>query len=364
MPRFECRKCGSLVVVKEGEVTAVCNVCGKVQPVPAEAIEDGPPVTRNNYDPQWNHYEKLLHTARNYRDIQILAETAEEFDRLGDYQDSREMAAFCRKRIAEETVKREEEERLQKVKDQRQQKGRKKNHLVMWLMNIGVVMIFAVPMLIWNAIISPSRDYQQAEKMMSKGLYEEAISVFEDLDGFKDSEDRIAECEDGILERDYIIAVESMNKGYFASAKTSFERMNGYKDSAELALECGYQNAVALLEDGNYWRAYRAFQELADYKDSPELLKQSEAAYQEETYNRATEYMNEGSYDTAQREFKTISGYKDSDTLAMECGYQKAVRYIENEKYQWALIELDKIIDYKDAAELADEVRAKLTDPE
>ena len=401
MPRFECSKCGSLVVVGQGVETATCNVCGKKQSVPAEAVDDGPVATRSNYDPQWDHYEKLLHKARRYSDIRILKETAEEFDRLGDYENSWEMAQFCRKRIAEEEIKRQDEVRLQEIKDQRQLKGRKKNRLVMWLMNIGVVMIIVVPTLIWNAIINPIRDYREAESLMAKGRYEDAIDIFADLDGFKDSEDRIAECEAGILETKYNNAVDAMNNGRFSSAQSGFELLNDYKDSAELAVECRYQNACVLLEKRNYERAFKEFRELGDYKDSEELLLVSQEAYNEQKYNSAIKEMNDGDYEMARIFFKGISGYKDSDTLVAECGYILAVRYMDNERYdraqeefadlgdykdsqelikecsyrkaagymereqyQQALKELEKILEYKDAVDLAEQVKSKLSQSE
>ena len=360
MPRFECSKCGSLVVVGQGVETATCNVCGKKQSVPAEAVDDGPVATRSNYDPQWDHYEKLLHKARRYSDIRILKETAEEFDRLGDYENSWEMAQFCRKRIAEEEIKQQEKDRLQQIANERKAKGEINSHIKMWLMNIGVVLIFVIPTLIFNMLINPNRDYKEAESLMAKGRYEEAIDIFAELDGFKDSEDRIVECETNILESRYNNAVDAMNSGRFLSAQASFNQCGDYKDSAALAVECKYQNACLILGKRDYERAFQEFQELGDYKDSEELWQASLNAYQEETYNQAVEYMNAGSYDTALRTFKKINGYMDSDIMIQECGYRIAVGYMEIEKYQWALNELEKILDYKDAADLAEQARAKL----
>ena len=99
MARFECTKCGSLVLVEQGAKMATCNVCGKKQRVPDTLIDGKSLEARREYDPNWEHYEKLLHMARKYKDIKVLTETAEEFDRLANYRDSREMAEFCRKRI-------------------------------------------------------------------------------------------------------------------------------------------------------------------------------------------------------------------------------------------------------------------------
>ena len=79
MPRFECKKCGSLVLVENGEQVVTCTVCGKTQSVPTTLIDDTPLATRNDYDPQWEHYSKLLYNARTYKDIRVLTETAEEW---------------------------------------------------------------------------------------------------------------------------------------------------------------------------------------------------------------------------------------------------------------------------------------------
>ena len=39
MPRFECKKCGSLVVVKKDAKTAICQICGK--PTDKDDITNG-----------------------------------------------------------------------------------------------------------------------------------------------------------------------------------------------------------------------------------------------------------------------------------------------------------------------------------
>lgn len=361
MPRFECQKCGSLVIIEQGAKTAMCKVCGKKQAVPAVVIDDNIPTTRNNYDPQWEHYEKLVYKARKYRDIRILTETAEEFERLGDYEKSREMAQFCRKQIAEEQLKRQAESRMREANDRRNAKGQKMSHLKGWLLNIAVVAILVIPNLIWHAIISPNNDYKRAEAMMAKGRYEDAIIIFQDLDGFKDSEDRIAECEAGIIENTYNKTVESMNKGYYASAAQTFMELNGYKDSASLALFCKYQNAVNLMNEENYERALRVFTELGNYEDSQARAVECDAAVKEQKYLRALKLMESKSYTTAKGYFLELNGYKDSIELANECIYQNALYLIHAENYKWALKELEKIPNYRDAQELIEEVELKIS---
>lgn len=364
MPKFECKKCGSLVIVEQSAKTAMCKVCGKKQAVPAVLIDDNMPTTMNNYDPQWDHYEKLVTKARRYRDIRILTETAEEFDRLGEYENSQDMAEFCRKRIAEEQIKRQEEAKTREINDQRKSKGRKMSHIKAWILNITVVLVLVVPTLIWNAIISPNQDYNRAEAMMAAGRYEDAIYIFEDLDGFKDSNDRIAECEAGIIEEKYNETVESMNNGYYASAAQSFTDLNGYKDSASLALFCKYQNAVNLMNDENYERALNIFTALGDYEDSRAHAAVCDAAAKEEKYLYALRLMESESYTTAKGYLLELDGYKDSAELANECIYQNALYLIQTEKYKWALKELEKIPNYRDAQELIKEIEPKISSTE
>jgi tetratricopeptide (TPR) repeat protein len=80
--------------------------------------------------------------------------------------------------------------------------------------------------------------YSQAKALMSDGKYEEAISAFEELDGYKDSKDKIAECRDAIKDRDYEEASELMKDGKYEEAITAFEALDGHKDSKSKIVEC------------------------------------------------------------------------------------------------------------------------------
>ncbi len=80
--------------------------------------------------------------------------------------------------------------------------------------------------------------YSEAKALMSDGKYEEAISAFEELDGYKDSEDKIDECRDAIKDRDYEEASELMKDGKYEEAITAFEALDGHKDSKSKIAEC------------------------------------------------------------------------------------------------------------------------------
>lgn len=147
--------------------------------------------------------------------------------------------------------------------------------------------IIAVALLVTKVII-PNNKYNDAVELMAAEKYEEAISAFEAMDGFKDSADQIAKCKDAIAaaeharieaenESTYQEAVALMNAGKYDKAVTLFTRIITYKDSEEKKLACldisdlsKYTEAERLLESGDITDAAIAFGKLGDYQDSRE----------------------------------------------------------------------------------------------
>ena len=72
---------------------------------------------------------------------------------------------------------------------------------------------------------------------MENANYDEAISAFEELDGYKDSDTKIKECNTAILDIKYDNTVALMNRGDVIGSYESLIELNGYKDSAEIAEE-------------------------------------------------------------------------------------------------------------------------------
>ena len=72
---------------------------------------------------------------------------------------------------------------------------------------------------------------------MENANYDEAISAFEELDRYKDSDTKIKECNIAILDVKYDNAVALMNRGDVIGSYESLIELNGYKDSAEIAEE-------------------------------------------------------------------------------------------------------------------------------
>ena len=233
MIMFECKKCESLVPAEKGAKTATCKICGKNQRIPATVIEDDLPANRSDSDPQWNHYMKLLYKAKNYRDIDILSETADELERLWFFERSREMAKLCRERIAEEQAKRSKELERQRINKQRSEKGQKQYHIKMAFINAGVVALLIALTLIPSRLLKEpilADQYNKAIALMENGNYPFAITEFSELSGYKDSDTYVLECK-------YLQAQKYMDEGKFRLAWERFSDITGYKDSAELAKE-------------------------------------------------------------------------------------------------------------------------------
>ena len=183
------------------------------------------------------------------------------------------------------------------------------------LLPIGAVVVCAViaVALLWKPVIRPNLDYRTAIRHMEAGQYAEAIAAFEALEGYKDSAQRIEDCEAGILEQRYEAAVSLMEQGDYTQALSLLEALDGYLDRAAI-LELRYQAAVSLMEQGNYTEAIAAFAALEDYKDSTEkreeTIRMSDYAAAEELlaggdrYGAATAFYAMGDYrDARERSF-------------------------------------------------------------
>lgn len=77
------------------------------------------------------------------------------------------------------------------VKQDKQNKNRKKTLLI-----VGAAILCAIValLIVWRLVIIPNGKYRDAIALMKAGKYEEAVSAFETLDGYRDSANQIEEC--------------------------------------------------------------------------------------------------------------------------------------------------------------------------
>ena len=117
----------------------------------------------------------------------------------------------------------------------------------------------------------------------------------------------------------YNSAVALMNDGKYEEAIAMFEKMDGYKDSRSQCVEATYQEAVALMEAGKYDEAITAFETMDSYKDSAKKLEECQTALKEIDYNTAVSLMKDKKYDEAITAFEALNGYKDSGNQIESC---------------------------------------------
>ena len=168
---------------------------------------------------------------------------------------------------------------------------------------LTVVMVLCASIIlaiIAHTLILPTLRYNNAVALMNNGKHEEAIAVFQKLDDYKDSPDKIAKCEKIILlDNKYDTAISLLNNGNFTEARNAFVELDGYKDSNEMIAKCEtaisdekYNSAVELMKNGNYEEAIATFGELGDYKDSVDKIAECEKNILDGKYDDAVVLMN------------------------------------------------------------------------
>lgn len=270
-------------------------------------------------------YLKAMDDYKSY-DISRLQEASKAFTSLSGYKDSDERARLCQGKIDQIHIKEEadrrERERLAQEKRIQEEKARlehekqakkarkRKMILALVLSSIGVMLV--IFMIVLVLFIMPNSKYNQAIDFMEAGMYDEAISAFEALDGYSDSKDMIAECQ-------YRKALFLMESGNYQEAITAFTELGEYKDSGEKMEECRlallqakYNEATELFDDGLYAEALAIFQTITNYQDSGEKIEAIKTAITEKTYQAALKLKENGKYQEAFSAFMEIHSYKDS----------------------------------------------------
>ena len=166
-------------------------------------------------------------------------------------------------------------------------------------------------------------DYQKAIELMTSEKYEEASAAFEELDGYKDSNEKSAECIELKKETDYQDAINASMENKYEYAINIFKSLSGYKEADELYVSTSYEYACKLAEEGNYKSAIKFFENSKGYEDTNELIKDA-------IYNYGCKLLNSHNYEDAISQFKRCSGYKDTAALINDAKYGYASGHKSN----------------------------------
>ncbi|MDO4543565.1 MAG: zinc-ribbon domain-containing protein [Clostridia bacterium] len=185
------------------------------------------------------------------------AEALTVFSELGDFDDSKAMAARAEKEIDYESAKADmQSERFEAAKSAFDALGDFKDAAAL------------------SKECQKALDYQSAEALYLAGDFEQAQALFISAGDFEDAEERSEECGSFI---DYNTARALMENGDYEAAELLLSPLDAatFPDRDELLSECRnmpiYLEAAAQPENGDRYSAYTLFLQLGDYLNSAEL---------------------------------------------------------------------------------------------
>ena len=232
---------------------------------------------------------------------------------------------------------------------------------------------------------SDATKYEDAQKLVREGAYDEAITAFTEIDGYEDSSKYLM----------YIKAIQMAENGQRDLAVSTLTTLGDFADSKMLAIYYQAQEDEAKQE---YESADALYRTIATFKDSAEriaaipdlildrdfanskiqverygdcsamtaLLEETYSAdenkMKQQIYDYAQERLECKGYDTAYELFEALSWckYNDSAVRMKDVVYAYAQDEMSQGEYQTALDTLSSLTDYPAAEEAISECRYQL----
>lgn len=305
-----------------------------------------------------------------------------EFKKIPGWKDADEQIVICQKKIeelkAQEEADRKERERKDEIARAEAAAAAKRKKVTIAIVAVAVCVAIAF-LVVLNTIIIPNGKYNDAIALMESGNYSEAISAFEALDGYKDSGNKIQECNTAITDIKYSDAIALMDAGKYDEAMSALEALDGYKDSVNKIIECQYLLAQFYVANSNYTAAHQCLQKISSVDEFNDRVKQLydqiiDGCRKAESYDLAISiYKNANGFSIESEEYKNlvyeagiaaltreeyldaavlfadISGYLDADTQYLEAQYQRGLSLMDSGSYEYAIKAFEQAKGYKDA---------------
>ena len=244
-------------------------------------------------------YDRAINEKKN-GSLESIRHAIQLFECIPEYKDSTTQLKEClqlynqiEEEIEKENKRREEENKRKEEKEILEKRKKKENTKRNVTAVAVVLMLIAVATLISTYFIIPYTKYKTAVMLQNNGNYEEAITVYKELDGYKDSVARIEECESCFVEKTYVSACELMEKEKYDEAYGKFKTISKYKDSSDKINECRqilqdivYNTALSLMEEEKYDEAIERFETIRYYKDSNQKINECKAKIDGKGTNR------------------------------------------------------------------------------
>lgn len=159
----------------------------------------------------------------------------------------------------------------------------------------------------------------------------------------------------------YDNAMELIDDGEYLEASEIFDELGDYKDSEELAVKCSFYNdGLKSMESQNYVSAIESFKSCEDFKDAKDKIAECENTINQEKYDVALSYMSAKKYEDAISYFEELGDFSDSKAKIEECNeaieieknqgiYDTAKNFMSSQDYGKAIYNFEKLGDYSDS---------------
>ncbi len=164
---------------------------------------------------------------------------------------------FKAQREERERIEAEKAEARRIEKEKIQAKREKKLKILSWSL-AGIVVVAIIGYTVATNFVIPMFKYNEAEELLANKDCYGAIKIFEELENFSDSKDRIKEVykkisnpEQYVISAGYISTVALVNDGTMVAAGSNSDKecdISGWKDI--IAVSAGYFHTVGLKADG------------------------------------------------------------------------------------------------------------------
>ncbi|MBR3803438.1 MAG: TIR domain-containing protein [Clostridia bacterium] len=186
--------------------------------------------------------------------ISSYKEAISVFNQIIDWQDSKECIEICKQKIA----KIEAAEEAKRIENEHQadlaRKSAKRKALIKKIPVLFAVTV-VIAVIVFAVVIIPASKYEKALKLVESGDYVQALAIFEELDDYKDSKNKI-------LETNYKKAADHAKKGDYANSAICYGKAGDLSDAKRKSFEmwnkialrdtvaAGYDHTVGLKSDG------------------------------------------------------------------------------------------------------------------
>ena len=215
-------------------------------------------VIAGNYPKTDEEYYKIALTLSDSAKSDDLLKAVQTFQKISDYKDSSDRAKLVQKRY-EEVLQEEKEQKIIE-KEQRERKLKKRIVIAAPLVVVSIV----VGMLI-SSSMKKRATYNSAELLLQEKRYAEAVEIFESLNGYKDSDEKIQECK-------YQAAVDVVNLLESDNPNTMDEGVRLRGDFEPEPNVKRIASAYAFFASTRYKNAYMELEMLGSYEDCETIL--------------------------------------------------------------------------------------------